>query len=229
MNYSFLTNTILFRGTSSQEIEHMLNCFQSVVKEYKKDTYIYHSGDIIDSFGLILSGSANIEIDDIWGNKSILDHIECGQIFSETYAVAPGEPLLVNVVASENCKVLFLNVSRFLSTCSNTCPYHNKIIHNLVTVIAQKNINLSRRIFYTSSKSIRGRLISYLSQQVKQNGSYQFTIPFNRQQLADYLGVDRSALSNELSKMKKEGILSFEKNTFRIIAPNQNISDYLIH
>ncbi|HKM35521.1 MAG TPA: Crp/Fnr family transcriptional regulator [Lachnospiraceae bacterium] len=226
MNYSFLANTILFRGTSSQEIEHMLNCFHADVKEYKKDTFIYHTGDIIDSIGLILAGSVNIEIDDIWGNKSILDHIECGQIFSETYAMVPGEPLLVNVVATGNCQILFLNVSAFLNTCSNTCPYHSKIIHNLVTTIAQKNLNLSRRIFYTSSKSIRGRLISYLSQQVKQHGSYQFTIPFNRQQLADYLGVDRSALSNELSKMKKEGILSFKKNTFHVITPNQS---YFFH
>ena len=124
---------------------------------------------------------------------------------------------MVNVTAACCCRILFLNIRKLIQTCSASCPFHHKMIGNLLSLSAEKNLKLSRRIFHTSPKSIRGRLISYFSQQVRQSGSYQFTIPFNRKQLADYLGVDRSALSNELSKMQKEGILSYEKNTFRMI------------
>ena len=217
MNYSFLTNTMLFRGTSAEEAKAMLGCLGSHEKLYEKGNIIYHVGEYVDSMGMVLSGSVNIEIDDLWGNRTILGHVEAGGLFAETYACVPGEPLLVNVVACEKSEVLFLGVSRLLTTCANSCTYHNKLIQNLLQISAQKNLALSRRSLHTSPKSIRGRLLSYLSEQAKQNGSYQFTIQFNRQQLADYLGVDRSAMSNELSKMQREGLLAFDKNNFSLV------------
>ena len=125
--------------------------------------------------------------------------------------------MMVSVVASEKTEVLFLNVSRILQVCNNNCSHHNKIIHNLLAVSARKNLNLSRRIFHTSAKSIRGRLLSYLSYQAMKNGSHEFDIPFSRQQLADYLSVDRSALSNELSKMQKEGLLQANRSHFLLL------------
>ncbi len=219
MNYSFLANTLLLSGTTDNEIKSILQCLQATTKEYKKDEIIYYAGDVVDSIGMVLSGSVNIESNDILGNKSILDHIESGQIFAETYSLIPNEALMVDVVAAQNCEILFLNTGKLVQVCSNTCTFHNKIVRNLLTISARKNLNLSRRSLHTSSKSIRGRLISYLSQQAQSNENYQFTIPFNRQQLADYLGVDRSAMSNELSKMQKEGILTFSKNTFKINTP----------
>ena len=121
-----------------------------------------------------------------------------------------------------NAKCRILNVSRILQVCSNNCSHHNKIIHNLLSISARKNLNLSRRIFHTSSKSIRGRLLSYLSYQAMKNGSREFDIPFSRQQLADYLSVDRSALSNELSKMQKEGLLSVNRSHFVLL---ENLED----
>ena len=164
--------------------------------------------------GLVLSGGVNIEIDDLWGNKTILGHVDAGQLFAETYACIPGEPLMVSVVASEKSSVLFLNAGKLITTCQSSCTHHNKLIQNLLQISAQKNLALSRRSLHTSSKTIRGRLLSYLSEQAKRSGSYRFTIPFNRQQLADYLGVDRSAMSNELSKMQREGILLYHRNSF---------------
>lgn len=116
-------------------------------------------------------------------------------------------------------EVLFLNAARLLQTCPNSCVHHNRLIKNLLQISAQKNLTLSRRMLHTSSKFIRGRLLSYFSQERLRHGSLQFTIPFNRQQLADYLGVDRSALSNELSKMRRDGILIYEKNTFTDMPP----------
>ena len=121
---------------------------------------------------------------------------------------------MVSAVAAEDTEVLFLNVERVLNTCPETCSHHSRLIRNLLTVSSRKNLDLSRRIFHTSSKSIRGRLLSYLSSQAVLLGKREFEIPFNRQQLADYLSVDRSALSNELGKMQREGLLEFHKNHF---------------
>lgn len=214
MNDSFLINTALFRGTSVEEAREMIRCLGSYEKEYEKGAVIFRAGESVDSMGMVLSGSVTIEIDSLWGDKTILGRVEAGQLFGETYACIPGEPLMVSVAACEKSRILFLNADRLLATCSNSCAYHNKLVRNLLQISAQKNLALSRRSLHTSPKSIRGRLLSYLSEQARLNGSYQFTIPFSRQQLADYLGVDRSAMSNELSKMRREGLLRFEKNRF---------------
>lgn len=214
MNYKFLANTLLFRGVTPEEIELMMGCLDGYVKTYNKGETIYHSGEYIQKAGLVLSGSVHIENDDLWGNKTILAHVGAGQVFAETYVCIPGEPLMINVVATEPVEILFLNLGKGTKTCARNCAFHGRLIQNLLAISAQKNLNLSRRIFYTTSKSIRGRLLSYLSDQATRYGSLEFDIPFNRQQLADYLGVDRSAMSNELSKMQKESLLTVNKNHF---------------
>ena len=218
MDIKELNQTNLFKGTTSDEAEQMLNCLSAYQKEYRKGESVMRAGSIIEDMGMVLSGGVNIEIDDAWGNNTILSHVKPGQLFAETYACIPGEPLLVNVRASEKSTVLFLNAAKVMTTCSHSCMYHNQLIHNLLQISAQKNLALSRRSVHTSSKSIRGRLLSYLSEQAKLAGSYAFTIPFDRQQLADYLGVERSALSNELSKMQKDELITCHKNEFTILA-----------
>ncbi len=214
MNYKFLANTLLFRGVTPEEIELMMGCLDGHVKTYNKGETVYHSGEYIQKAGLVLSGSVHIENDDLWGNKTILAHVGAGQVFAETYVCIPGEPLMINVVAAEPVEILFLNLGKGTKTCARNCAFHGRLIQNLLAISAQKNLNLSRRIFYTTSKSIRGRLLSYLSDQATRCGSLEFDIPFNRQQLADYLGVDRSAMSNELSKMQKESLITVSKNHF---------------
>ena len=212
----FLSNTNLFHGITPEEVTSMLNCLKAEEKHYKKDEIIYRTGDTVHKIGIVITGSVSIEYDDFWGNKSVLDKIGQGQVFGETYACAPGEVLMINVVASENTIVLFLDVAKTLQPCSSACGYHGKLIRNLLTISSQKNLTLSRRIFHTSSKSIRGRLLSYLSFQATRQGKNEFDITFNRQQLADYLSVDRSALSNELSKMQREGLITVNRNHFCI-------------
>lgn len=224
MKGTLLANTALFRGASPQEAEAMLNCLGAAERGYTKGEQIYHSGDYVSDLGMVLSGSVLIQTDDLWGNTTVLDRIGPGQIFAETYACVPGEPLMVDVVAAEGTQVLFLNVERVLRVCSHTCAHHSKLIRNLLLLSAQKNLNLSRKIFYTSSKTIRGRLLSYLSYQARRNGTPSFTIPFNRQQLADYLNVERSALSNELSKMQRDGLLVVEKNHFTLTRNSSDLS-----
>lgn len=217
MDYLFLSKTILFRGISPEEIQSMMGCLQGISKKYAKGSIIHHAGETISTMGLILSGSVCVESDDVWGNKSILDKVSAGHIFAENYACLPGEPLMVNIVATEAVEILFMRTDCMFTVCSHTCGFHNQLIRNMLTLSAQKTLNLSRRILHTSSKSIRGRLLSYLSYQATQQVSREFDIPFNRQQLADYLSVDRSAMSNELGKMQREGLIRSNRNHFTIL------------
>lgn len=216
MQKLLVANTPLFAGTTQAEVDAMLNCLGCYSKTYSKGDVIYRAGETVESMGMVLSGSVAIESDDVWGNKSILGHVQAGEIFAETYACIPGEALMVSAVALEKSEVLFLSAARILTSCSSACAHHAILIRNLLSVTARKNLGLSRRILHTSAKTIRGRLMSYLSEQAKMCGRRTFTIPFNRQQLADYLSVDRSAMSNELSKMQSEGIIEFGKREFTL-------------
>lgn len=214
MNYFLLGQSELFMGIEQKELEALLDCLKPMRRNYRKGEYVCRAGESIRHMGFILEGSVNIERNDIWGNQSLLGRVVAGEVFGETYACVPGEVLMVDVVAVEACDILFLDMGKLLKTCSSACGFHNRLIQNLVGVMAAKNLNLSRKINDTASKSIRGRLLSYLSHQVVKQGAYQFEIPFNRQQLADYLGVDRSAMSNELGKMQREGLIEYRKNWF---------------
>lgn len=194
----------------------MLRCLRAYTKRFHKGETVYRAGDVVEALGLVLRGGVIMESGDLWGNNSVLGHAEAGEIFAETYACIPGEPLLVDVVAYEESEILFVKAARLFATCNSACPHHILLIRNLSQLFAQKNLNLSRRILHTSSKTIRKRLLSYLSEQAKRNGSSRFSIPYNRQQLADYLNVDRSAMSNELTKMRREGLLLCDRNHFTL-------------
>ena len=213
MDFYKLSKTVLFQGATPEETEQMLSCLKAGKRKYKKEEMIYRVGEVVSCIGIVLSGSVLIENDDIWGNRSVLERAGEGEIFAETYASIPDQKMLVNVIAAEDTEILFLNVGKMLHLCSN-----NELIKNLLQVSAQKNLALSRRIFNTSPKSIRGRLLSYLSNQAVLCNSKEFDIPFNRQQLADYLSVDRSALSKELGKMSKEGLIYVKKSHFRLLS-----------
>lgn len=226
MDFDLISKTALFHGCSPSETEQMLECLEYTIRAYQKDEVICSRGKVIPEIGIVLSGSAQIESDDIWGNRSVLSVVGQGGIFAEAYACVPDEPLMVNVVANGSCEILFLNVSKIFAAEGNTGPVHGKFIQNLVVVCAKKNLELSHRIFHTSSKTIRGRLMSYFSQQVSLQKSGRISIPFDRQQLADYLGVDRSALSKELGKMKKDGLLNYHKNQFELKASCYDLRAY---
>ena len=216
MRNFFLSNTSLFHGIREREIGAMLGCLGSRERRYKKDEIILRAGDTVTEIGLVASGSVNVVVNFYWGNSNIFGHVRKGDIFAENYAAIPGKELLCDVVAAEDTEVLFLALGKLLTTCENGCPFHQRLIHNLLRISAQKSLNLSTRMMHIAPRAIRERLLSYLSEQAMENGGPQFTIPFSRQQLADYLGVDRSALSNELSKMQKDGLLSYRKNEFTL-------------
>lgn len=210
----FLAATPLFEGTAAGEVAGMLGCLGARERGYAAGERIHHMGERIREAGLVMEGSVRIESVDIWGNVSVIGTRGPGQLFGEAYAAVPDEPLMVEVVAAEDCRVMFLAVSKVLTTCPRACPNHGRASANLTRIIARQNLALSRRIFHVAPKTIRGKVLAYLSDQAERAGSHEFDIPFDRQQLADYLGVDRSALSAELSRMARNGILETRRSHF---------------
>ena len=200
----------LFRGLTPAEWDALAQSGQLRTKTFSRHEIIFHAGSRIHEVGVVLRGSVHIENLDLWGTKTILSNIPAGQVFAETYAFC-GDAMLVDAVAAEDCEVRFVNAAAFSGGSS---AGQDKLLHNLLAVSMRKNLSLSQRIFCTTPKTVRGRLLTYFSAQTAACGRLEFDIPFNRQQLADYLNLDRSALSKELCRMRDEGLLQFEKNHF---------------
>lgn len=216
MNIQLLSKFELFKGMSLEEIELMCKCLTIDKKTYKKGEIILHNGDTITSVALVSVGQVSLEFYDILGNKNIINIIPQYGMFAESYAALPGFELGVTVTASENCEILFVDITNIISLCDYRCSYHTRLIANLLGSLAKKNIALSKKIAITMDKSIRDRVVSFLTYEKNAHGSNDFMISLNRQEMADYLRVDRSALSKELGKMKKDGLIDFHKNHFII-------------
>ena len=214
MDITRINNNTLFKGMNIDEIESCLTALSAEIKEYKKEMIIFHMGDVTSKLGIVLSGSVTIESSDIWGNCSILSHIDKDGFFAETYALLQKEVMLVDVRANENCEILFLSTSGLFSYTHPENSWHSKFITNLLIISSHKNLTLSRRSLHTAAKTIRGRVLTYLNTVSLQKNSNEFDIPFDRQQLADYLNVERTALSKELGKMRSDGIIEYHKNHF---------------
>ena len=211
-----LTRTKLFYGITESEIEAMLKCLSAANHYYQKGECIFRRGEHITAVAMLLEGSIHIQKEDDWGNLSILSKISEGEIFGEVYACLGNDEMRHNAVAEKPSTVLFLNISRVLATCPSACRFHGQLIRNLLSVISSKNKTLTQKLEHMSQRTTREKLLSYLSEQSQKAGSPSFDIPFNRQQLADFLSVDRSAMSNELCKMRDEGILLFDRNHFTL-------------
>ena len=215
--FSLILGSQLFRGVNQEELPQILKCLGAVTREYKKGEYVFRIGGSASSVALLLSGEVHIQHEDYWGNQTIISEITPGVIFGETYALMPNTPLNVNAFAVSECRVLFLKAFNIVSPCEKSCGFHTTLIRNLVTALAGKNLMLTGKLEHMAQRSTRNKLLSYLSLQSIKSGSPVFEIPFNRQQLADYLAVDRSAMSSELAKLRDEGLLEFDKNHFRLI------------
>ena len=212
-----LQKSMLFRGMTEPEITKALQVLEAHEKSFQKGETLLIAGTITERMGLLLEGSVTIESNDAWGNRTIISHVGNGQVFAETYALLENEPMLVDVTASEDCRILFLRSGRIQSLNSNLELWALKHITNLLTISMHKNMILSGRSFHTAPKTIRGRVMAYLNSVSLQKRSREFDIPFDRQQLADYLNLERSALSKEIGKMRREGLIDCRKNHFSIL------------
>ena len=214
MDYGILRETKLFAGIRSEDMAGMLGCIGHHVREYEKGEIIAFEADIIHHVGLVLEGSVDMVKEDLWGNRTMLVRSGRGDVFGETFACGEEASSLVTFVAAEDTKVLFLSFCRVMHTCTHACIFHQTLIENMVRVIAAKNRELMRKVEVVSKKTLREKILAYLSA-YGQNGS--FTIPLGRVEWAEYLCADRSALTRELAKMKEEGIIDYHRNTFQIL------------
>lgn len=212
-----ISRSPLFRGIEPENVQAMLQCLGAHRRSYPKGSAVFRIGDTTSSMGFVLEGSVRLEKDDYWGNRSILASFGPGQSFGEVYACEPDLAYDINVVTAEDATVLFMDVGRVTALCPSSCEFHARLIRNVLGVVSRRTHALTRKIEHTSKRTTRAKLLSYLSDQAEAAGGQRFDIPFDRQELADYLSVDRSAMCAELSKMKREGVIDYHKNQFEIV------------
>lgn len=212
-----LLHCALFDGIGADDLAGMLDCLGARRAAYARGEIILAEGAPAQDVGILIAGQVQLVRTDYYGNRSIMMNIRAGQLFAESFACARAARLPASVVAVEDCEVLLLDCRRVLTSCCNACAFHSRIIFNLLQIVAEKNLALHRKAMITSRRSTRGKLMTYLLLQAKEAGRADFTIPFDRQGLADYLEVDRSGLSAELSKLKKDGVLDYYRSDFRLL------------
>lgn len=206
-----------FTGMTDEEILAVLHCVSARSLPVKKDQFIFRAGDSSEEMGLVLSGSVLIVQEDLWGHRNIMGKCFPGEFFGEPYAATPGSVLNLSVLAGEDSQILLLNIRKMLTTCPSACEHHNKLTRNLVAVLANKVLQFNEKITHMSKRTTREKLLSYLSSVALKTGNTVFDIPYDRQQLADYLCVERAAMSAELSKLQKEGFLKTSRNHFELL------------
>lgn len=212
--FSVIRSSPLFSGISEEELTAMLTCLRAERRDYPRDAFVLRTGDTAESIGIVLSGSILVVQEDIWGNRNILSKAGPGQSFAAAYACAPGSVLNVSVVTESPVTLMILNVKRVLNVCPAACTHHSRIIRNLLGELAEKNLRFSEKLTHMGQRTTRAKLLSYFSAEAQRLGTYEFDIPFSRQQLADYLAVERSGLSLELSKLRSDGLIDFHKSHF---------------
>ena len=207
----------LFDGLTERSLFSMLECLQGRKLRYEKGAAIFHQGDTLREIGVVLSGAVQVVQEDYKGNRTILAHVLPGELFGEAFACAEVEALPVSIVAAEESVILLLSCRRITTPCHSACPGHTRLIYNLMHIMAQKNLQLNQKLQITAQRTTREKLLAYLTQQSQLRGQRRFTIPFRRQELADFLHVDRSGLSVEISKLKAEGMIDCYRSTFELL------------
>lgn len=215
--FSVLSGCPLFADIDRADLGPLLDCLGAKRIQVRKNQVILAEGDPARYVGVVLEGSVRIEKVDYYGNRSIMAQAQPGELFAESFACAGSATMPVSAVAASDGQIMLVDCQRITVSCSNACGFHSRLIGNLLRIVAFKNIQLNQKIELTGKRTTREKLLAYLTGQAKHRGSDSFTIPFDRQALADYLQVERSAMSAEISKLRKEGILESKKNYFRLL------------
>ena len=207
----------LFNQVADGDIPGMLHCLGAVVRNVKKNQFILSEGEPAVYVGILLAGSAHVVKQDFYGNRSIVSSVVPGQLFAESFACAGVAEMPVDVMAGEDSKVMLIPCQRITVGCANACAHHSQMIYNLLQIVALKNLEIHQKLEITTNRTTREKLMAYLQSQAKIKGSNTFTIPYDRQGLADYLGVERSAMSAELGKLRRDGVVDFTRSKFILL------------
>ena len=217
ISFALLCQSPLFQGVTPQELGQMLPCLGAQQRRASRGQLLFHAGQPARWVGLVLEGAVHIVQEDYYGSRSIVATIQPPELFGEAFACAGVQVLPVSAEAAQDCRVLLLDVQRVIATCSDACAFHQRLVGNLLGIVARKNLTLTKKLALVSKKTTREKLMAYLLAQAKKHGSNEFTIPYDRQSLADYLEVDRSAMSAEISRLRREGILETDRSWFRLL------------
>lgn len=212
-----IKNCPLFAGIEDNQLESLLGCLTATKRAYTKDEFIFRSDDKAEFVGIVISGRIYVIQEDFWGNRLILAHTGSGGLFGEAFSCAEINKLPVSVISVEKSEIMLINYRKIVTSCTSSCIFHTQLIKNMLRILAEKNIMLTRKMKHLSKRTTREKLLSFLSVQAVREKNYIVETPYNRQELADYLCVDRSALSRELSLMQKEGLLRYNKNKFELL------------
>lgn len=215
--FAVLENSPLFSGICREDLGGLLDCLGAQVVQAKKGQMLLAEGDPARYVGIVLDGCVQIEKLDFYGNRSIMTQARAGELFGESFACAGAAEMPVSAVVTEDARAMLIDCRRITTGCSNACGFHSRLISNLLRIVATRNLQLNQKIEITAKRTTREKLMAYLMGQAKFHGSDSFSIPFDRQALADYLQVERSAMSAEISKLRKEGILETKKNYFHLL------------
>lgn len=216
--YNQIKNSPVFYGMNDEELRGLLECFNARIRRYEKDEMIIRQGDMIANIYLILDGEVNIEKDSYWGRRIIISRLSRNDNLALSFVGSKDVESSVDAIAIKDTLVLVLSYEKCTSMCQNACTRHKVLINNLFQILSKENIELIQKIENVSQKTIRDKLLTYLSNEAQKRHSNNFDIHFNRQDLADYLNVDRSAMSFELSKLQKEGLIEYNKNHFELLS-----------
>mgnify|MGYP001152136618 CR=1 FL=1 len=215
-NWEVLSKCEILKDITNADMCPLFSCLNFYIKEYQKNDFIFNDNSTIDNVGIVLNGQVQMQKEDFFGNKTIMTVISETELFGETFASLQDSSSTVSFIASKDSKILFLPYKQVLRTCEMNCSFHHQLIENMVQVIAKKNLQLMNKIEVTSKKSLREKILSYLSSEANKSDSVYFEIPMGRLELADYLCANRSALTRELNKMQEEDIIDFDKNVFKL-------------
>lgn len=219
MNMTHIAQCLLFANIDAHQFTTIVECLTATEHIYQKDECIFLTGDKVHSVGVVLSGGVHVLQEDFWGRRMILSHAEPGGVFGAAFSCVQQETLSYTVEASEDSEILLLNLQKLMTSCTPSCTFRTLLTMNLVQLLSQKYVQLTQKVTHLSQKNIRNKLLSFLSSEALRTGTSKVDLYFNRQELADYLYVDRSALSRELAAMQAEGLLHYEKNYFELLRP----------
>lgn len=220
--FSILVQCPLFSGIEQEDLKAMLECLGGKFISVSKGDPVFLEGDPAQLVGVVLSGGVQVVQDDYYGNRSVLSILQPGESFGEAFSCAGLENMPVSVLAMKDSQVLLLNCRRILTMRSHTCHFHSLLIQNILKGLAQKNLAFTQKVRYMSQKTTKEKLLAYLFDQAKRQDSAEFVIPCERQALADYLGVERTAMSAEISKLKKAGLLDTKGSWFCLKQADRN-------
>lgn len=215
--FNVLRKCPLFNQIEDENLIALLACLDAKIEVFDKKYTIIAEGNPAKYIGIVLTGSVQIVRIDYFGNRSIISGAEPSEVFAEAFACAEVNSIPITIIANEPCEVMLIDCHHIMHSCSNACDFHQQLIFNLMKVLATKNIMFYQKIEITSKRSTREKLMTYLMFQAKKIGSNSFNIPFDRQELADYLEVDRSGLSAEISKLRNEGIIESNRKHFELL------------